>query len=390
MSTQPKMYRVRFLVSTSSWSQVKRVFNDDLGITKDKKDDSAVPIRDHYVVEVLLPDAELSDVFYEKLAKSKYITILSDESSQERAEKALAHIAGVELRLRELAIYAYDLAATYKDIMNIKHKDARLLVSNNQLVGEGIKDPVVSFFDFGELIEFLDKTGNRVDEKNLADDTARLIESSDSFDEFKKSYTQKFKKLTVWEIISEAVLVSPTDWLSVRSNLLDLKDIRNTALHHRVLSPAKLDEVKVIASKLMKCFITKTPKLKNVENMDMIFHSWNKALTGHVSYQKAIERMLDVQANSGFQKVISQQLNTEKTFQHALGSMMKIPDIQISAFESLRRSLDSMNKLDLGAWVDENENDSHESILKDEADMYSEQKDDINTEDEKEQEGDKK
>lgn len=356
MNQVPISFKVRFLVSTKSWDEVKKVFKNDLGITKDKKDDSVVPIRDHFVVEVTLPETELSDDFYEKVAKSKHITILLDESSQERSKEVLTHIAAVELKLRELAVYAYDLAATYKDIMNIKHKDAKSLVSKNQLVDENVIDPLVAFFDFGELIEFLNKTGNLVDETNIADDTARLMELSTNFDDFKRKYAQKFKKLTVWEIISNAVLVSDIEWQTIKDDLDVLKGIRNTALHHRVLTPSKLNDARTITSGLMKHFKTKALKQKSTENMDAVFESWNKALTGYNSYQKAIEHILDLQTSNSFQRIISQQFDTQQTLQRAIENTTKIPDIQASALESMRRSLDSINRLGLSTWVGDSTN----------------------------------
>lgn len=350
------MYRLRFLIARNSWEQVKKVFKDDLGITKDKKDSSVVPIRDHFVVEVELSNTDLTDDFYEKVVNSKHITILSDEFSQENARRVLEAVVPVELKLRELAIYAYDLAATYKQIMNTKHKDAKQLLTNNQLVGENVADPLVSFLDFGELIDFLGKTGNQVDESNLADDTARLIESSASFDEFKKKYSQKFMKLTVWEIISDAVLASKTEWDVVKQDLEKLKNTRNTALHHRTLTPTKTTEAETIASRLIKHFKTKTPKRDRVENMDAVFESWNTALKGYNS-QKVLSNLFAIDT-SAFQKIAERQLDSQKTLQSIFANAIKSSEVQTSAFESLSRSLNTINKLGLSSWVVDNENDT--------------------------------
>lgn len=352
--TQPSTnYKIRFLVSTKSWEQVKKTFKDDLGITKDKKDDSVVPIRDHFVVEIELSDTDLTDDFYEKVIKSKHITILSDEFSQENARRVLETIAPVELKLRELAIYAYDLAATYKEIMNVKHKDAKSLLSNNRLVSEDVADPLVSFLDFGELIAFLDKTGNQVDESNFADDTARLMDSSASFDEFKKKFSAKFKKLTVWEIISDAVLVSKAEWGALKRDLDRLKHIRNIALHHRALPLNLTTEAELIATKLTTQFKTKTPKKNSVENMDAVFESWNTALKGYSSNQKVLSDLFTVDTGV-LQKIAERQLDSQQTLQkaiEALGGVNRFPNIQTSAFESLSKSLNSINKLGLSSWV---------------------------------------
>lgn len=345
-----KSYKLRFLASTDSWERVKKVFLDDLGITKDKKDDSVVPIRDHFVVELEFNDTDLTDSFYDKVTNSKFITILSDEYSRKKAQEILQSTASVELRLRELAIYAYDLAATYKEIMNTKHRDAKHLVSNHQLVGENVTDPLVSFLDFGELIDFMGRTGNQVDESNLADDTARLIEASATFDEFKKKYAQKFKKLTVWEIISDAVLVSKIEWAVIKKDLEDLKEIRNTALHHRVLTPSKTIKSKLISNKLMGYFKTRTPRKDGIKTMDAVFESWNNALIGYNAQQKVLEKLVTVDS-SAFQKIIDRQFDSQKIVQRALENIAKFPNIQTTAFESLSRSLSSIEKLGLSSWV---------------------------------------
>lgn len=358
MNQLPTHYKIRFLVATKSWEQVKKVFRDDLEITKDKKDDSVVPIRDHFVVEVELSESDLTDNFYQKVVSSKCITILSDEFSQKNARQMLEMIVSVELKLRELAVYAYDLAATYKQIMNTKHKDAKQLLTNNQLVGENVSDPLISFLDFGELIDFLGRTGNQVDESNLADDTARLIESSASFDEFKKKYTQKFKKLTVWEIISDAILETKTEWSTIKHDLEKLKDTRNTALHHRVLTPAKTAEAKVITKRLARQFTTKAPKKNSFENMDAVFESWNTALKGYNSYQKIFDNLAAIDT-SALQRIIEQRFDSQKILQHTLANAIKFPETSFSAFGSLSKSLDTINKLGLSSWVADNENEAN-------------------------------
>jgi hypothetical protein len=391
MTQSPANYKIRFLVSTKSWEQVKKVFKEDLGITKDKKDDSVVPIRDHFVVEIELSDNDLTDDFYEKVIKSKHITILSDEFSQENARRVLEAIAPIELKLRELAVYAYDLAATYKEIMNTKHKDAKLLLSNNRLVGENVADPLVSFLDFGELITFLDKTGNQVDESNFADDTARLMESSTSFDEFKKKFSAKFKKLTVWDIISDAVLASKAEWGALKKDLNRLRDIRNVALHHRALSLSLTAEAELIATKLLAQFKTKTPKKNSVENMDAVFESWNTALKSYNSNQKILSNLFTVDT-SALQKVAERQLDSQQTLQkaiEALGGINRFPNIQTSAFESLSRSINSINKLGLSSWVtdDSGNGNSVSSAETSSDDTPEEESEDKNSENKK---GDKK
>ena len=344
-------YKFRFLVATDSWEKVKKLFKDDLGITKEKKDDTVIAIRDHYIVEVELQESDLVDEFYEKVEHSKYITILNDRYSAEHANAVLSAVTPVETRLRELAVYAYDLAATYKKIMKLKHEDVKQLVAKNQMVGENLIDPLLSFFDFGELIIFLGKTGNNVDDSNIADDTARLIESSSSFEEFRSKFTKRFKKLSVWEIISEAILAKSLAWPDLQRDLTILKNTRNTALHHRVLSPKKVSEARKISARLIKQFKAKIPQNQDIKKMDAAFDSWNTALLDHDSYQRALDRTASIDT-SALQRVLETQSNAQSAAQRALESISNnLPDAKLSALSSLSRSIDAINRLGLSSWI---------------------------------------
>lgn len=352
------LHKLRFLVATNSWEMVKKVFKDDLNVAKDKKDDSVIPIRDHFVVEIEFTASDLTDDFYKKVFTSKYVTIISDSYSQAGAREVLDATATVELKLRELAVYAYDLAVTYKKIMNTKHKDAKSLISNNHLVGSGVADPVVSFLDFGELIDFLGKTGNLVDDSNLADDTARLMEESQSFDDFKKKYSERFKKLTVWEIISRAVLLTNESWGAIKRDLGTLKDIRNTALHHRVLTPSKVVKATAITEKMLINFKTKPSVKKSVENLDEVFDSWNNALIGYNSAQRTLSSLFTPDTGA-LQRIFDTQVGASKTLQDTLATIGKFPKPQTtSAMEALARSMSTINRMGLSSWsADSEQND---------------------------------
>lgn len=359
-------YRVRFLASTDSWDHVKKIFRDDLGITKDKKDDSVMSMRDHYIVEIEMFQQELNDEFYDKVRISKCITIISDEYSSENAKKIFDLVTPVELQLRELAVYAYDLAATYKEIMKSKHPIARQLITKNKLVSEDTIDPLLSFLDFGELIDFLGRTGNQINDSNLSGDAVQLLESSGTFESFKTAFIKKFKQLTVWDIISEAVLADKASWSNVEQDLYKLKDIRNSAVHYRVILPSEVDGAKMISKRLLGRFDRKRiPVAKRITELDSVFDSWNTALRGYTSSQKAMEKLVSNVGTDALARIFERQLDSQHSLQTALKTFTKIPDIQTSAIESLLKSFNSVQHLGLSSWMTESPID--EEDISDEA-----------------------
>lgn len=338
-SSGEKQYRVRFLVKASSWEVVKSLFKKELGIIKDKRDESVTSIRDHFVVEVMLSSEELTDDFYQKVQKCDAFTITSDELSLERGQDINRMIAPVELQLRELAVYAHDLAVTYyNELKNVKSVEAKRLARSSQMLSEGVLDPLLSFLDFGELITFLGKTGNEVDESNLADDTARLIENSNNFDEFKEAFAHKFKKLTIWEMIAELTISSPYSWSELKIDLSALKDMRNSASHFRVIKPKDVKAVQRICKKLEeKLQRKKRPTVQQIKTLDEIFESWNANIqTG--ALQTALERIANLNTSA-----MTQAMNKQLSAQYSIGSALeKMTQAQQSHLASTQGELSQL------------------------------------------------
>lgn len=363
-SDEKKLYSVRFLVSSTSWKEIKEIFSKDLGIGKDKRDDSVIPMRDHYVVELEMTKNDLTDDFYKKVENSLQVTILSDELSIWRAKNVLDEVTLVELKVRELAVYAYDLAETYRDIINLKYKNeaTKRLLNDNKLVTDGTLDPLLSFLDFGELIEFLGKTGNQIDESNLADTTARLLEDSASFAEFKRAFAQKYKKLAVWDIISGAVLARKVEWHVVKYDLNLLKDLRNSAFHHRVVTPAMLEETQEASGRLLSKLKTKKLSSESSEMAEMgsVFEKWNSALMGYeLTYQRALANIANIDI-SAIQKAASLQLNTS-ALQRVLEAsqlsryplLQALADWQQLSPSYIDNTLSAIKNLGLSSWISE-------------------------------------
>lgn len=363
-SDEKKLYNVRFLVSSTSWRDIKEIFSKDLGIIKDKKDDSVIPMRDHYIVEIGMTENDLTDTLYKKVDDSAQVTILSDESSIQRAKDVLNIVAPIELKVRELAVYAYDLAETYQDIMNLKYKNdiTRRLLKDNKLVTNNTLDPLLSFLDFGELVIFLGKTGNQVDESNLADTTARLLEDSTSFADFKRAFAQKYKKLTVWDIIAKAVLVQEVEWQTIKDDLNLLKDLRNSAFHHRVVTPAMLEEARGVSGRLLSKLETKKLSSESSEmaKMGSMFEKWNSALMGYESaYQRALANIAKIDT-SAIQKATDLQLSTgmlQRIFEVSQLSsrplQQALVDWQQLSPSYMDNTLRAIKNLGLSSWISE-------------------------------------
>lgn len=246
-----KTITLKFLVSATSWDEVKDLFRSDLNMTKDKKDDGVSAIKGHFIVLVDFKASELTDEFYDKVSKSEKITILRDPSSDERSLEILNTIRPIELKLRELATYAHGHAEKYYDAIKMKHVFINEITDKKKIIDSDIIDPVVSFFDFGELISFLGKTGNIVDTKDISDKIVYMAEQSKDFDVFKRTLIEKFKKLTIWDIISEKILDKETPWDEISPNLDILKDKRNTAAHFRIATPSDLEDVIRISKSIL-------------------------------------------------------------------------------------------------------------------------------------------
>lgn len=333
-------HKVRFLVKADSWETVKTLFREELGIIKDKRDESVTSIRDHFVVEVRLSSKELNDDFYQAVQRCDAFTITFDELSLKRGQDINEMIAPVELQLRELAIYAHDLAATYyNELKNVKSIEAKRLARSSQMLSGGVLDPLPSFLDFGELIAFLGKTGNEIDESNLADDTARLIETSADFDEFKKVFAQKFKKLTIWEMIAGVTIRSPYSWSELEADLNTLKDIRNAAAHFRIVKPKDVNAVQIICKKLEeKLQHKKKPTVQQIKSLDEMFESWNASIqTG--ALQTALERIANLNTSA-----MAQSMNKQLEAQYSISTALeKISQAQQRPPTSLQSVLSQLS-----------------------------------------------
>lgn len=321
------MYKVRFLVKAASWDQVKTIFKENLGIEKDKKDDSVTTIRDHFVVEIELHESDLVDKLYENVQKCESLTILSDEFSYKNAQQVTYLIAPIELQLRELAVYAHDLVATYYgELKDVKSAEAKKLARSSKMLSEEVLDPLPSFLDLGELISFLGKTGNQVDESNLADDTARLIQQSATFDDFKKAFSERFKKQAIWDIIAEITLESPCEWWQIKLDLDALKEPRNAAAHFRTVKPSDLKSATAITDRLNRRLRRKKkPTVREINNLNLIFEKWNSALQFD-AYQATLERIANINAVA-FKKIIDQTSGLE-ALTRSLGQL-RVPGLPI-------------------------------------------------------------
>lgn len=341
MNSNDKQYKVRFLVKADSWDSVKDLFKSELGIVKDKRDESVTNVKGHFIVEVDLTETDLTNEFYQKVQKCIVITITSDELSLARSQLINEMIAPIELQLRELAFYAHDIATTYySGLKDAKNVEAKKLARSSQMLSGRVLDPLLSFLDFGELITFLGKTGNETDETNLADDIARLMESSDSFSDFKDAFARKFKKLTIWEMIAELTLQTPGSWEDLREDLNTLKDKRNTAAHFRVIKPEDVAETQDICEKLsVKLKHRRKPTVQQIKTIDEMFEIWNANIK-RGALEQALKNAASIDTN-GLAQAIARLPDTQQSLGAALRSVTIAQ--QPSSLVSLQEALSKLS-----------------------------------------------
>ena len=279
MNSENTIHEISFLVAADKWDTVVRIFKEDLGVTKEKQDASDRKMADHYVVKVNFKPEELVDDFYEKVYASPTITIISDAASTERAKRILELTAPIEIKLRGLIIYAHELVDTYFEIVRPKNIVAKTAIQARKLVDKNMHDAAVAFLDIGEMITILDSAGNKVDTESLSDDVVSLLDQAQDFESFKKEFTSRFKRLTVWDVIANAVLQRPITWHVVKKQLEIVRNARNQAAHSRVITPTQLAEIEKEASDLLpKLSKKQSPAKYDIDKMAKTFEEWSRMM----------------------------------------------------------------------------------------------------------------
>ncbi|HEU5004736.1 MAG TPA: hypothetical protein VFT49_01475 [Candidatus Saccharimonadales bacterium] len=379
MSRENRVFKLTFLVVAKDWDEVITVFKKELGITKVKEDIGDYKMAGHYIVGLDLSDRDLSDGFYGKIHASSTITLLSDKASDERAQKILDLARPIELKLRELIIYAHELVDAYFDIIQPKSPVAKRFMGSKQLVGKEVLDSAVSFLDLGEIIKVLGSDGNEVDTTRPTDDIVKLLEATSNFEQFKEKLIKKFKRLTVWDVIAKTVLQQPISWLSIKDDLNELKNIRNVAAHFRIATPDNLKRATELSGSLLPQLSRKPdPDRKAIEEMAQTFSVWakeyelfkevNKAALDAIKVNNSFLTQATKDISNSFRSAIPDINSSISNFNTVSGSIypdsllrsMAFPDISsINPGAGLHKASPDIGKF-LGSEYDSDQGDSED------------------------------
>jgi len=271
-------YKIRLLVSADISKNASAVVKRDLDIGEVKFDLTDASIDGYFILEVELESKSLTDDFYDKISQSEHLSILSDESSLARSKVILDYIAPVELQLRELAVFPYNNAPLYADNLVYKAGESRKFKGKGLTVEDELNS-LLGYFDFGDMLTFLGSDAKKIDGSDLPNEIAIMMNDSSSFDDFKAKYSDKFLKLKIWDYIAKAALKTYCGWDSIESDLLQLKDIRNAALHFRVIKPSDIKKVETITKSLEKVFVRKSkPTVKSIKTLSEAMNSYTATI----------------------------------------------------------------------------------------------------------------
>lgn len=236
------IYTFTFVVHAKNWDEVVNVLKDELGITK-KHDASDRKINGLYLASCLLKEEDITKDFYQKTANSDCLAIHSDGKSFSLYPKILIETRTVEERLRWLLLHVSDAIEDYAQILGY---------DKNKTIEGGKLDPITSRLSFEEIISLLETDQSWLRDGVSDSKMRELINQSNDFDSFKKSYLEKTAPKTIWESISELVLDKPVKWEIISPKLKSIKALRNKCAHFHTVTDGDLSQAQHLKIQIMK------------------------------------------------------------------------------------------------------------------------------------------
>lgn len=284
-------YYIEFVVKASSWEEVVRIFADELGIEKEKRNTSDRDISGLFVVRISLDKDQLTQEFYEKMRNSSKLAIVDDSYSETFRETVLKEVAAVEVHLRKLLLLVNDVINDYYDYFS--KTLAKDIAKKSEVVTSGDINAITSYLTLEEILAILGSDISTWNNKALtANDLLQLLEHAD-IQTIKKDLKKKIKTGIVWDSISKHILDGNTSWGDIKEDLYRLKEIRNKAAHFRVLTIA---DVKT-AKSLSRSILTKTKKKQTISLVDLsrlraeTFKQFHDALYGAQGILAGLNKM---------------------------------------------------------------------------------------------------
>lgn len=294
------IYTFNFVVRAQTQKEADKILKDELGITK-SHNSSHRQINGLYLVACAINAKDITKDFYKKISDSDKIAIHSDGKSTSLYPEILKEIQNVEIHLRWLLLHVSDAVEDYVKLFDVKSDDIT--------TRKGL-DPITALLTLNKTLEILETDSSWLN-TGVTDERLRsLMESSDTFDSFKKSYLEKTNKKIIWELISEIVLQKPVDWDNIGPKLKTLKEIRNKCAHFRTVTDVDLSKAKRLSADVLSLIKVKQ-RISTSTSRDILNLSRQLSETLQTiqkSYYKDIIKLTD--ASLSAQQVLAQLSNS--------------------------------------------------------------------------------
>lgn len=338
-------YHFEFIVLANDRDAAIKVMRDELGITQ-KKSTNDREIDGYFLFKTKVQRQDIINEFYKKVRESTNVAIVEDEVTEELRDLVLKEVRLVEDQLRRLLLHVSDVVENYHTLF-LKAADAKNDAQKERTIPHNNLDPITSRLTLDEMIVIL-KLDTSWKNKNIgSEDLHTLIGESENFEQLKKTFDIKMIEKTVWEVISEHVLINPVSWQDIKEDLNRIKSIRNKAAHYKTLTPNNYKNVQLLSKRVLgKIKNQKTLTKSQSDSLSKAMHSMEKSLQHAVKLSEA---------------TMMNKVEMDKMF-----DSIKLPEIDTStlntAIEKFRRTQDRFGKIGhdmshfFGDQTNENEN----------------------------------
>lgn len=250
-----KKQTFELVVNASTWDDVVQILKDELSIHKKKRDTSVRNMQGLFIFEVSLDETQINKDLYKNIRKSNTIAIHHSPLSARYRNEILESVATIEVQLRKLLLHVSDLAEEYYKIIRKKY-NGDYTKKETLIITESL-DPATSRLTFGEMIDVLDFDLSWKNKPLTTESLLKLLEKADDTQKLKKEVIEKQKEKPLWDIISSTLLVKTIAWNEIKTELNQLKNLRDKAAHFRTLTPDDRDKAKMLSKDINNKLTTK-------------------------------------------------------------------------------------------------------------------------------------
>ncbi|MBU2595370.1 hypothetical protein KJ713_00880 [Patescibacteria group bacterium] len=253
---------IEFLVKAQKWEDVIKIFKNELGIHKGKRDASVRDVNGLFFVEVKIDDKKLTEKFYKNVKKSSKLAIIENPKDEKLRNTILNEIYKVETHLRKLLLNISDIVENFyllfKNTYADKQRNYIKKKGKESTIVSGEIDPISSHLTLEDIIEILGRDISWNNRNITANDISQILEESNNINDVKKFLKQKMMKNTIWDEISKTLLEQTIRWEIAGKDLNRLKILRNKAAHFNVLMKKDLKDTKELSKKILETTKTKS------------------------------------------------------------------------------------------------------------------------------------